>query len=148
MSVPFGEAPALRTNLRVRREGVEWHTLITITILVIFFIPIRRFTLSGGFGFQLEPYRAVVGLVLLGWFTSLLVDPRVRLRRSGVALPLALFSAAALGSIIVNSGRIQALALEGHVLKQVMFFGAYILMFVLIVSTVRTMEEVDRLIKV
>jgi polysaccharide biosynthesis protein PslJ len=148
MSVPVGEAPALRTTPRVGRGVLEWHTLITITILVIFFIPIRRFTLSGGFGFELEPYRAVVALVLLAWFISLLIDPRVRLRSSGVGLPLTLFSAAALGSIIVNSGRIHALALEGHILKQLMFFASYILMLVLIVSTIRTVEEVDKLLRV
>jgi O-Antigen ligase len=148
MTSPVAEAPALGATPRVGRGVVQWHSLITITVLVIFFIPIRRFTLAGGFGFELEPYRVVVGLVLLAWFTSLLVDPRARLRPSGVGLPLTIFIAAVLGSIIVNSGRIHALALESHVLKQLMFFYAYILMFLLIVSVIRTVEEVDKLLKV
>jgi O-antigen ligase len=148
MSTSVGEVPALRATQRAERGVLAWHSLITITILVIFFIPIRRFTLAGGFGFELEPYRVIVGLVLLAWFISLLIDRRVRLLPSGVGLPLTLFIAAVLGSIIVNSGRIHELALESHVLKQMMFFFAYVLMFLLVVSAIRTMEEVDKLLKV
>ena len=126
---------------------MEWHSLIAATILVIFFIPIRRFTLGGGLPFELEPYRLVVTLVLLAWFVAMLIDPRVRLRPSGLGLPLTLFISAVLGSVVVNSDRIHALALEGHVFKQLMFFYTFILMFLMIVSVVRTAGDVDRLIR-
>lgn len=148
MSLPIAEAPVLAPTRRVAHPVVEWHSLISITLLVIFFIPIRRFTLAGGFGFELEPYRLVVAVVLLTWFTALLVDPRVRLRSSGLGIPLTLFVAAMLASVIVNSDRIHQLALESHVLKQLMFFSTFILMLFMIVSVVRTAGDVDRLVRV
>ncbi len=45
-------------------------------ILVILFIPIRRYSLPGNLPFELEPYRLLVALLLVGWGASLLVDPR------------------------------------------------------------------------
>ena len=52
-------------------------------ILVILFIPIRRYSLPGNLPFELEPYRLLVMLLLVGWGASLLVDPRIRFRRTG-----------------------------------------------------------------
>lgn len=147
MSAPAGEAAALRATQRASLGILEWRSLISMTILVIYFIPIRRFTLAGGFGFELEPYRVVVSLVLLAWFTSLLIDPRVRLRPSGLGLPLTVFVSAVLGSVIVNSDRIHALALENHVLKQLMFFYTFVLMFLMVCSVVRTLNDVERLVR-
>jgi hypothetical protein len=150
MSSPVADVAAYRAPARPSAgfRLFEWHSLITFTILVIFFVPIRRFTLAGGLPFELEPYRVVVACVLLAWFVSLLVDPRVRLRPTGLGLPLALFVATALASIIVNADRIHALALEGHVLKQLMFFLTFILMLLMIVSVLRTGAEVDRMLRV
>ena len=52
--------------------------MLSILVLCIIFIPIRRYTL-GGVGFPLEPYRIVAALLIFAWVTSLLIDPRVRI---------------------------------------------------------------------
>ena len=62
--------------------AIEWPRSIAALILVILFIPIRRYTLPVNLPFQLEPYRLPrrAARRRLG-FASLLVDPRTRLRR-------------------------------------------------------------------
>ena len=57
-------------------------------LLVVLLIPSDgRYTLPYG-GVRLEPYRILVGLLLVGWVVSLLVDPRVRARATGFEGPM------------------------------------------------------------
>src|SRR3954470_19322944 len=72
------------------RRLLRWEALLSALLVVVLFIPIRRYTLPGGLPFQLEPYRLMTAFVAAGWFASLLVDPRVRLRKTGLELPLGL----------------------------------------------------------
>src|SRR5687767_15777608 len=51
----------------VRRPYIRWETILVVLVLVILFIPIRRYTMPGDLPFQLEPYRVLVALVLAGW---------------------------------------------------------------------------------
>src|SRR5947208_6482048 len=59
------------------RRLLRWEALLTGLILVVLFVPIRRYTLPGGLPFQLEPYRLLTIFIALGWLCSLLADPRV-----------------------------------------------------------------------
>ena len=59
----------------------------------------------GSLPIQLEPYRLLVGLVLLAWIASLLTDPLVRVRRSGLEGPLAVIAISVFGSVVVNPVR-------------------------------------------
>ena len=62
---------------------LEWRGLVVGLLLIILFIPIRRYVLPGGMPFQLEPYRLYVMLLVGGWTLSLLVDKRVSIKRTG-----------------------------------------------------------------
>src|SRR3954453_8979277 len=73
-----------------RTRQVDWAKLIAALIMIILLIPIRRYQLPGNLPFNLEPYRIYVALLLLGWFASLLADPRTVFRRTGFEGPLAL----------------------------------------------------------
>lgn len=126
------------------RWALQWHVLVIATILVILFIPIRRYALPGDLPFELEPYRVVVALVAAAWVSSLLIDRRVRLRRSGFEGPLLLFAFAALGSLVVNPARVAAV--EPDVVKELMFFGSFFIVFFLIVSVVRKPRHVDLIV--
>src|SRR5688500_15559734 len=83
-------AGLLGAGVVVRKPILPWTRLLIALLLVILFIPIRRYKLPGDAGFTLEPYRVLVALIVAGWGTALLVDPRVRLRRSGFELPIGL----------------------------------------------------------
>jgi hypothetical protein len=128
------------------RWALQWHVLLAGIILVILFIPIRRYALPGNLPFELEPYRLVVALIAAGWVASLLVDPRVRLRRSGLEAPLVLIVIAILGSLLVNPGRVSSV--EPEVVKNFMFFVSFFVVLYLFASAVRVEHTLDALVKV
>jgi hypothetical protein len=130
------------------RTLLKWQSLLIFTFLVILFIPIKRYELPGNLPFDLEPYRVSVILIMGAWITSLLIDPRVRLRASGIEAPLALIWFSSLGSVLVNGPRIDSLEVGPDVVKSLMFLGSFILVFYLIVSVVRTYEQVRLLAQV
>ena len=128
------------------RVALQWSSLISLVMGVILFIPIRRYTLPVNLPFNLEPYRLVVMVVALGWVISLLVDPRVKTRPTGFRGPLLMFAFGALASIAVNPTLVNTV--EGHVVKQLSYFASFLIVLWLIVSVVRTHEQVDALVKV
>ncbi len=128
-----------------RATAIGWPKLIAALILIILFIPIRRYALPGNLPFQLEPYRIFVGLLVLGWFASMLVDPRVRPRRTGFEAPILVILAAALASVVANPERVAAVS--GDVEKSLMFFLSYVLVVYVTVSVIRRLDNVDHLAK-
>jgi hypothetical protein len=96
----------------------------------------------------MEPYRLVVMLVLAGWFSALLVDPRVRWRRSGLEAPLLAFAAAALASVLVNWSRVRSLDVEPNTLKALTFLLSFLLVVFMTASLVRSIRDLDFLIQV
>jgi hypothetical protein len=130
------------------RRLFAWDTLLATLIATIFFIPIKRYTMSGGGGFNLEPYRILVALVAAAWGASLLADSRVRARRSGMEKPILLFVAAIFASIAANDGRIREFGIQTEVIKTLTFFGSFFAIFYLVVSLVRTHKQMHRLMRV
>jgi hypothetical protein len=135
----------LAASVAVRRPTFSWKSVLVALLLVILFIPIRRYRFPGDLPFQLEPYRLVVALVLAGWAASLLSDPRVRLRRSGFEGPLVLLVAAIIASILANPTRVSAY--EPTVVKSFTFLLSFIVVFYVVVSVARAPGVVDALVK-
>jgi hypothetical protein len=127
---------------------LHWPTLLGVMLLTILLIPIKRYSLPGDLPFQLEPYRLLVAIVAGGWLVSLLVDPRVRLRGSGLGPPLFLMLFAALGSVVVNDARITSLGVETKVVKELTFLVSFVIVLYLVVSVTKTWAAVDTLVKV
>jgi hypothetical protein len=123
---------------------LAWRTQLTLIILTILFVPMKRYTLQAHLPFNLELYRLVVAVVVVCWFTSLLIDRRVSLRRSGLEAPLLLFVFAILVSLVANNARVAPLG--STVVKAVMFFLSYVLVVYIIVSLVRTARDIDFLV--
>lgn len=142
-----GGLAVLIAAILAHRPLTGWHTLLGAILVVILFIPIRRYTMPGNLPFQLEPYRLLVAVVGGGWLTSMLVDSRVRLRGSGFEAPLLTFAAAGILSVLFNTGRIQALGVQAEVVKELSFFASYLLIFYFVVSVVRTPRMLDSLLK-
>jgi hypothetical protein len=123
-----------------------WRSLVALIILTILIVPIRRYTLPSALPFQLELYRIVVFFVAVLWLTSLLIDPRVRLRRSGMEGPLGAFAIAILLSIVFNLPRVEA---AGTVFaKSMTFFLSFFVVFYAIVSLIRRPREIDFLVRI
>jgi hypothetical protein len=69
---------------------LSWRTLVGLLVLVILFIPIRRYSLPAALPFELEPYRLYVVLIAAAWIGALLVEP-MRVRRTGLEAPIFAF---------------------------------------------------------
>ena len=130
------------------RSLLRWRTLLATLVLVILFIPIRRYSSPIHVAIQLEPYRLLVAFVLLGWIFSLLVDRRVRLRRTGLEGPLMLLAGGALASILVNQARIASLGVQTEVVKNLTFLLSFLIVVYLVASVVRTLADVQFMVKV
>jgi polysaccharide biosynthesis protein PslJ len=124
----------------------HWSWLVMAVGLVALLIPNEgTYAITGG-PVKLEPYRLLVGLILIGFLIALLVDPRVRLRRTKFEGPLALIVLAVVGSEVLNPGRVSATS--NHMVKAIWLFATFVLFLYMVVSTVRTREVVERLLTV
>ena len=130
------------------RSLLRWRTLLAALVLVILFIPIRRYGSPIHLGVQLEPYRLLVAFVFLGWMLSLLVDLRVRLRPTGLEAPLALLAGGVLASVLANQSRIDALGVQKEVVKNLTFFLSFLVVVYLLASVVRTLADIEFMLKV
>ena len=125
---------------------VAWRTLLVATIFVILFVPIRRYALPGNLPFQLEAYRVLIAFVMAVWLTALLIDPRVRFRRSAIDAPLiAVFTVSAL-SVAVNVAAITADGLTSDATKQLTFLASFLALFFLLAGLMQGRVDVDFLL--
>jgi tetratricopeptide (TPR) repeat protein len=128
------------------RTLLAWRNLVALMILVILFVPMRRFVLPGSLPFELDLFRLLVAFVLGGWVASLLVDPRVRLRRSGLEAPLLLILATSVASVVANADRVGRSGSE--VGKSLSYLLSYFVVFFVIVGVTRKGKHIDFLLKV
>jgi hypothetical protein len=120
---------------------LRWRSQVALLVAVILFIPMGRYTLPTSLPFNLEPYRLLVAIVALAWMTSLLIDPRVRLRRTPIDAPLLVFATAVILSEVANHARV--VLIQSYVIKQLLFLLSFLVVVYLIVSVVRRFEDVD-----
>jgi polysaccharide biosynthesis protein PslJ len=122
---------------------LTWQTQISALIFVVMFIPIRRYTLPGALPFQLEPYRLLVALIAIVWVAALLIDPRVRLRRTTLDGPMIALLLALICSVAPNTTRIGEQGLQSYVIKTLTFFISFVVVYYVITSVVRSWHEID-----
>ena len=84
-----------------------------------------------------------MALIATLWITSLLIDKRVRIRRTMLDGPLAAMLLALLCSIAPNATRIGEQHLESYVAKTLTFFVSFVIVYYVITSVVRTWHEID-----
>jgi hypothetical protein len=125
------------------RSLTRWPAILGGLLMIILFIPIRRYRVPFDLPFQLEPYRIYVIAIVAAWGVALLIDGRVRLRTSGLEGPILLLFASLIGSIAVNLGRISDQGLMNGITKQLTFLLSFVLVFYLIVSVVRTVGDAE-----
>src|SRR5205807_9166712 len=124
-----------------RPAVVGWDRLIGVILLVVFFVPIGRYELPASLPFNLDLYRIVVALCVLAWVTSLLIDPEVLTVRTAFDRPLTLILICVAGSELTNPGRVEAYS--SYVVKGLMFFGSYMLVYYLAATTLKHRSSVE-----
>lgn len=144
--IPVGIVAMVLVLVASHRWLFEWRTLVSLIVLCILFIPIRRYQLPAALPVNLEPYRLVVALVALAWLSSALVQSDLRIRKTGFEGPLLAFALAVLLGILSNGGRIQGLDVNQFVVKKVTFFISFALVMYMVASVVRTRRDIDQLV--
>jgi polysaccharide biosynthesis protein PslJ len=143
--VTLGAVTSTLVVLAWRRTLLAWPTLLGLIVAVILFVPVRRYTLGGGLPFGLEPYRVLIGLVLVAWLLALLVDARTRFRPTDLDLPVLLLLAAIGCSLVFNAGR--ATELSGTVAKGLFLFLSFLFVMYFVSSAVRRRPVLDGVVK-
>jgi hypothetical protein len=143
------EIPALILFVLIASRGLarvatHWSWMIGAALVVDLVLPEDgRYTIPAGF-VNLEPYRVVVGVILIGWFAALLADPNVRARSTKFEGPIGLILIATIGSELLNPGRVSGVGT--FVLKALSLFACFMLFLYMTVSVIRTREIVNRFI--
>ena len=127
------------------RVLLAWRTMLALILLVILFVPIRRYTVAGSLPIELEPYRVVIALVLGCWICALAADPDVSWRRTGLEGPIAALLVAMLLSMTANVGRVSAHS--DVVAKQFSFFLSYLLVAYFVCSVIRSRRDLNRMLR-
>jgi hypothetical protein len=124
----------------LHRSLLRWHSLVGLILAVVLFVPITKYRLPANLPFNLELYRLVVALVVLAWVTSLLIDPRVRLRRTYFDAPILMIVLWALASEVANPGRVDSLS--SYVAKTLTFFLSFVFVYYVTASVIKRRSEV------
>jgi hypothetical protein len=129
------------------RTLLAWRTLLGTVVVVVLVIPIKRYELPVHLPLQIEPYRLLVGAVGAALVGSLLIDPKLRLRRTGLDGPLLALFVATAASVFTRSGHILDNGLTGDVGRACMFFASYVVVFYLVTVAVTRRSEVEWLLR-
>lgn len=142
-TVTLAAIAALLVIVAWRRTLLAWPTLLGLVLAVILFVPARRYSLAG-LPTEVEPYRAVIMLVVAGWLLALLVDEKTRFRGTGLEAPVILLMAAIVSSLVVNAGRVASM--PATVLKGLLLFASFIAIMYFVPSAVTRRRVLDGVI--
>lgn len=145
--VPAAAVLAVVVMLVAAHVASRWSWLVSGLVIVDLLTPSdRRYTLAGMSAFQIEPYRVLVAVLLVGWIASLLCDSRVKIRRTGFEGPLGLILVSIAGSLLLNPSRVSGTM--SFVIKSISLEASFLLVIYLVVSVVRTRAILDWLMKI
>ena len=129
----------------MRRGRIDWRWPLAIILIVILFVPMRRYALPVNLPFELEPYRVIVGLVIVVWLLSLLAQPDTAIRRSGLDGPVLLYAFSFLASDFANPGRMAEY--QSLVIRALSLALSMVVVFYFVVSVVRSFSQVLAIVK-
>jgi O-antigen ligase len=127
----------------VKAPVFTWPNLIALLVIVVWFIPIRLYTIAISLPFNLEVYRVLLLVLILALLVAV-VARRRRLDAAGHGKPMLLLAGVFLASFILNAGEVDQT--EG--VKSLSFLLSYLIVFVLVTSVVDTVEQMRRIMAV
>src|SRR3954463_861350 len=126
-----------------RLRVLRWSNAIGFLLAVIWLIPIKLYTLPIKISFQLDPYRLIVLVLLVAFVLQWVVESRAP-DAAGHRAPVIALALAGVASLAVNISELHSSALQQQVVKSLGDYLAYLVLFVLIATKLRTREVLYR----
>jgi O-antigen ligase len=115
-------------------------------VAIVWFVPIKVYTLPAPGPVKLEPYRLMVLLLAAGLLLGAIAGTR-RIRSCGLRGALFTLSASAVVSLAVNYSSFTERALSTEATKAATYLLTFPIVFVLVASGVRSRADVERCLK-
>ena len=142
-------AASVRAPLARAAEAVEAPARalsLVCFVAIVWFVPIRVYTLPSPGPFKLEPYRLMVLLLGLALLLGALSGTR-KIRACGMGWALLTLSASAVISLAVNYSSFTERLLGTEATKAATYLLTFPIVFVLVASGVRSRADVERCVK-
>jgi hypothetical protein len=125
------------------RAIVTWPNALLVFVGVLWFIPIKLYSLPVSLPFELELYRLLI-LLLAGAFVVSSIATKRPIEAYSASKPLFVLAAAALASQIVNARATDA-AGDNQALKSLSLLLSLIVVFLLVASTLDRFRDIERI---
>lgn len=126
---------------------VTWPNAIAAFGLVIWLIPARGYRLPITLPFNLEPYRIVLGALLIALAVAV-ARKRTSLELLGFGLPLAILAGTATLSAILNYEDLRGIEPgDPGALKSLTYYVGFLAVFALVASTIKTHAAMDTVVR-
>ena len=120
---------------------VTWPNALLVFVAVLWFVPIKLYSLPVSLPFELELYRVLLVVLVLAFVVNSLTTKRP-VEAFGASKALFVLAAVALTSQIVNASDID-IAGEGQSLKSLSLFLSFIIVFLIFASVLDSFRQVE-----
>lgn len=125
---------------------VTWPNAVATFALVVWLVPARGYRLPVSLPFNLEPYRIVLGALVVALLVAV-ARKRASLEFLGFGAPLAIFAGTAMLSAILNYDDIGLEPGDPGALKSLSYYLGFLAVFVLVASTIKTHAGIDTVVR-
>lgn len=125
---------------------VTWPNAIAAFVLVMWLIPARGYRLPITLPFNLEPYRIVLGVLLVVLVVAAIYG-RLTLEFLGFGVPLLILAGVAVVAAILNYQELSNAFEGGGAFKSLSYYLGFLAVFVLVASTIKTQAAIDTVVR-
>lgn len=125
---------------------VTWPNAIAAFVLVMWLIPARGYRLPITLPFNLEPYRIVLGVLLVALVVAAIYG-RLTLEFLGFGVPLLILAGVAVVAAILNYQELSNAFEGGGAFKSLSYYLGFLAVFVLVASTIKTQAAMDTVVR-
>lgn len=124
------------------RSIVTWPNALLVFVAVLWFVPIKLYSLPVNLPFELELYRVLILLLAAGLVINSIANKRP-IEAYSASKPLFVLAAAALASQIVNARTTSAVGTDNQALKSLSLLLSLIVVFLLFASTLDRFKDIE-----
>lgn len=123
-----------------------WPNAIAAFVLLLWLIPARGYRLPISLPFTLEPYRVLLGLLLVLLVVAA-ISGRLTFEFLGFGVPLLILAGVAIVAAILNYEELADTFEGGGAFKSLSYFMGFLTVFVLVASTIKTQAAMDTVVR-